>query len=147
MPPIQFIFLGQSFTIFLSLGLITARCRGIIKTQHFHIENPVDCKSPSICLKCSIFLSRYIPALFFPILEEYAPNITIQVDSVGLAQRNNVDSEKDSSAPPRSALATGSITINVPPVSKNSILSFFFLLFCLFHGCVSFFFSFRRRPC
>ena len=58
-------------------------------------------------------------AVFLPIVEEYAPSITIQIDTVGLAPRSNIDSEKDSSAPPRAALATGVIMLKVPPVCSS----------------------------
>jgi hypothetical protein len=51
-----------------------------------------------------------------PIIEDYAPSITIQVDVVGLTERLNVDGEKDGNAPPRPALGTASITLTVPPV-------------------------------
>ncbi len=55
-----------------------------------------------------------------PIIEEYAPNIAIQVDVVGLTERLNVDGQKDGSAPPRPALGTASITLTVPPVPSTS---------------------------
>lgn len=51
-----------------------------------------------------------------PIIEDYAPNIMIQVDIVGLTERLNIDGQKDNTAPPRPALGSASITLTVPPV-------------------------------
>ncbi|KAL6044106.1 Alpha-2-Macroglobulin, variant 2 [Balamuthia mandrillaris] len=81
-------------------ALVTARCRGIVKTFLYKL------KSTSEVVRV-------------PILEEYAPSINIQVDTVGLAKRSNLDNKEEENAPPRPALATATIELIVPPTTRE----------------------------
>ncbi len=54
-----------------------------------------------------------------PIEETYLPNITVQIDMVGAAERTADDGSQVSDAPKRPAYATAQIGLSVPPITKT----------------------------
>ncbi len=75
-------------------GILTLRRGGIVKTERFTI------KDSSITLK-------------IPLQEKYLPNIHVQVDLVGAAERQNDQGETDPKTPKRPAFATGKINLPI----------------------------------
>ena len=81
-------------------GLLTVSRSGMVYTERFQIEDG------TITLEV-------------PIEEKYIPNLNIQVDVVGAAQRLDDQGEPISDAPPRPAYATGQLNLNIPPLQRT----------------------------
>lgn len=84
-------------------GLVTLRRSGIVTSEHFHID------SPSYTLKV-------------PIKGEYTPNINIDVELNGSADRAPDPEAKTSAGKPipkRPAFASGSLNLEVPPSDRK----------------------------
>ncbi|MBN2048639.1 MAG: hypothetical protein JW750_12410 [Anaerolineaceae bacterium] len=81
-------------------GLLTVSRSGILYTERFSMEED------SITLE-------------IPIKEEHIPNLVVQVDLNGTAQRMDDEGNLLEDAPARPAFATGQLTLNVPPLSRQ----------------------------
>ncbi len=81
-------------------GVLTLRRNGIVSTQHFRSEGN------SVTLK-------------IPILDAYLPNITAQVDLVGVSERDPGDLKLKKKLPPQPAYASGSIDLKVSTESRR----------------------------
>ncbi|NLD71386.1 MAG: hypothetical protein GX649_01565, partial [Chloroflexi bacterium] len=81
-------------------GLLTVRRLGLVLTERFTTDEP------SITLEV-------------PIGEDDIPNVTVQVDLVGTAPRQNAEGEPDDDLPARPAYATGSLDLRVPAYSRT----------------------------
>lgn len=82
-------------------GLLTINRSGILSTKEFHMD------SDSTTLEV-------------PILEEHIPNLDIQVDLAGAAARMSDDGITPlSDTPDRPAYASGTLSLNIPPVSRK----------------------------
>lgn len=81
-------------------GLLTVSRSGILYTERFLIDQD------TITLKV-------------PIEGEHIPNLTIQVDVVGQAQRLDDLGEPLDDVPPRPAYALGQLTLNIPPLQRT----------------------------
>jgi uncharacterized protein YfaS (alpha-2-macroglobulin family) len=90
-------------------AVMTLRRSGIVKTEHFHLDGPTH-------------------TLRFPIEEAWLPNIHVQVDLVGAAERAtdaNITSTQQkaggtTSLPTkRPAFASGNISLSIPPLSRT----------------------------
>ncbi|NLD71718.1 MAG: hypothetical protein GX649_03255, partial [Chloroflexi bacterium] len=81
-------------------GLLTVRRLGLVHTERFTMDEP------------SITLG-------VPIDEDDIPNVTVQVDLVGTAPRQNAAGEPDEDLPARPAYATGSLDLRVPAYSRT----------------------------
>jgi len=79
-------------------GVLTLRRNGIVSTQHFKSEGN------SVTLK-------------IPILEAYLPNITAQVDLVGVSERDPGEVKKN--LPPQPAYASGSIDLKISTEARR----------------------------
>ncbi|HSM25868.1 MAG TPA: alpha-2-macroglobulin family protein, partial [Anaerolineaceae bacterium] len=84
-------------------GLLTVSRSGILYTQSFKMDES------SITLE-------------IPIKESQIPNINIQVDLNGVAPRLDDEGEKLENIPPRPAFAMGSLTLEIPPTSRELVL-------------------------
>lgn len=90
-------------------GVMTLRRSGIVKTEHFYIDGPTH-------------------TLRVPIEESWLPNIHVQVDVVGSADRA-VDATATATPQPtvgatalptkRPAFASGNISLSIPPLSRT----------------------------
>src|SRR6185503_4456821 len=87
-------------------AVMTLRRSGIVKTEHFHIDGPTH-------------------TLRFPIEEGWLPNIHVQVDLVGAAERAT-DATITANAQPKDALptkrpafASGNVSLSIPPLSRT----------------------------
>lgn len=86
-------------------GLLTLRRSGIVSSERFTMEGPST-------------------TLRIPIQEGYTPNITVQVDLVGAAERGG-DAAADpgrlpaSALPKRPAYARGELSVTIPPLSRT----------------------------
>lgn len=67
-------------------------------------------------------LSEGSMTLSIPIAEAHIPNLQVQVDAVGAAPRTNDEGEELADLPPRPAFATGQLTLNIPPASRELTL-------------------------
>lgn len=85
-------------------GLLTLSHGRFLDTQSFHLEN-----------------GSY--TLQIPITEDHLPSLTVQVDLVGSAPRTDDNGDPLPDVPPRPAYATGSLTLNVPPYSRELSLA------------------------
>ena len=81
-------------------GLLTVSRNGVLYTERFLIE------AGSVTLK-------------IPIEEEHIPNLNVQVDLVGSAQRTDDQGEPLSGVPDRPAFATGSLNLSIPPMERT----------------------------
>lgn len=86
-------------------GLLTLRRLGIVKSQRFTMD------SPSYTIKV-------------PIDESYLPNLAVQVDLVGEAERVKTDNGATDGnvevlLPKRPAFAVGQLNLSIPPVSRT----------------------------
>jgi hypothetical protein len=81
-------------------GLMTLRRSGIVRAERFRIESPSD-------------------TLKIPILEDYIPNVHLQVDLVGATDRADEGSFKQGVSSKRPAFASGTISLKVPPFSRK----------------------------
>jgi uncharacterized protein YfaS (alpha-2-macroglobulin family) len=84
-------------------ALFTLRRSGILETRRFRLDGPT-------------------ATLKVPILEEYLPNVSAQVDIVGSAPRVNDEGKEVKGAPRRPALASGSVTLAIPPLKRKLAL-------------------------
>ncbi len=81
-------------------GLLTISRSGIISTTRFSIENGST-------------------TLSVPIVEKYIPNLNIQVDLVGSAQRTDDQGQVLKNVPPRPAYASGQLNLSIPPLQRT----------------------------
>jgi uncharacterized protein YfaS (alpha-2-macroglobulin family) len=87
-------------------GVMTLRRSGIVKTEHFHIDGPTY-------------------TLRLPIEESWLPNIHVQVDLVGAADRvtavtgNPAPKARTVVPTKRPAFASGNISLPIPPLSRT----------------------------
>lgn len=81
-------------------GLLTVSRNGILYTRRFQIEEG------------SLTLD-------IPIEEQYIPNLNIQVDLVGAAQRVDDQGEPVKSAPKRPAFASAQLNLSIPPLKRT----------------------------
>ena len=85
-------------------GLMTLQRNGIVATERFTMTEPTY-------------------TLAIPIDESYIPNINVQVDLVGEAPRTDDQGEPREDLPKRPAYASGSLNLNVPPLSRTLALT------------------------
>lgn len=81
-------------------GLAIINRSGILSTQTFHMD------SESYTLE-------------IPILDTYIPNIDIEVELVGVSDREHDESITASDLPKRAAFAGGTLSLNIPPLSRS----------------------------
>ncbi|MFH2009222.1 MAG: alpha-2-macroglobulin family protein [bacterium] len=81
-------------------GLMTVRQAGIAVTRRFHM------KESTTLLKVAI-------------KERHYPSLSVQVDLVGAAARLDKDGEPVAKLPKRPAFASGSLSLNVPPLKRE----------------------------
>ncbi|MCA9917607.1 MAG: hypothetical protein KC445_06610 [Anaerolineales bacterium] len=81
-------------------GLLTLNHNGILSTEPFSLEDGS-------------------ATLRIPITEAHIPNLSVQVDVAGSAPRTDDAGEALPDVPPRPAFATGSLTLSVPPYSRE----------------------------
>lgn len=81
-------------------GLLTVSRSGILYTERFQV---VDGSA----------------TLNVPIEDKYIPNLDIQVDLVGAAQRTSDQGEPLADIPPRPAYATGQMVLKIPPLTRT----------------------------
>lgn len=81
-------------------GVLTLQRNGIIKTERFSMN------SASTVLKV-------------PITEQYLPNLTVQVDLNGAAERIWFEDARDAKLPKRPAFASGEIELNISTASRK----------------------------
>lgn len=81
-------------------GLMTVSRSGILYTERFDAQDGA-------------------ATLEIPIEEAYLPNLNVQVDAVGAAPRLDDKGNPVEGAPPRPAYGTGSLTLNIPPLSRT----------------------------
>ncbi|MGE5224888.1 MAG: alpha-2-macroglobulin family protein [Omnitrophica WOR_2 bacterium] len=84
-------------------GLLTVSRNGILYTERFQI------KEDTVTLKV-------------PIEEKYIPNLNIQVDVNGSAERTDDQGQALKDVPPRPAFATGQLNLEIPPVQRTLAL-------------------------
>ena len=85
-------------------GVLTLRRDGIVSTERFTM------KDSSITLKV-------------PLDEKYLPNITVQVDLVGVESRTNDKGEVDAKLAKRPAFASGNISLPISTASRKLTVS------------------------
>ncbi|MFO7681333.1 MAG: MG2 domain-containing protein, partial [Chloroflexota bacterium] len=81
-------------------GLLTLNHGGVVATQRFALENGS-------------------ATLRIPITEEHLPSLGLQVDVAGSAPRTDDDGNELPGVPPRPAYASGSLTLSIPPYSRE----------------------------
>ncbi len=81
-------------------GLVTLRRGGLVSTERFSMDGPT-------------YTVRV------PIEDSYIPEIQVQVDLVGAAERTDDKGNPISGVPSRPAYAQGSLTLSVPPISRR----------------------------
>jgi alpha-2-macroglobulin len=86
-------------------AVMTLRRSGIVKTEHFHIDGPTY-------------------TLGFPIEDGWLPNVHVQVDLVGAAERATdatitVTSPNGALPTKRPAFASGNVSLSIPPLSRT----------------------------
>jgi hypothetical protein len=89
-----------SSPFFPAQGLMSLRRSGITEVKRFAITGPT-------------------ARIQVPIAEGHVPNVTVQVDVVGSAERLNDDGTPNSDLPRRPAFAKGSLDLSVPPKSRT----------------------------
>ncbi|GAB4148938.1 MAG: alpha-2-macroglobulin [Candidatus Promineifilaceae bacterium] len=86
-------------------GLLTVSRSGILYTESFTVD-----ESGTATLRV-------------PISEAHIPNLNLQVDVVGAAERLDDAGNPLPDLPPRPAYASGSLTLNIPPYSRTLSLT------------------------
>jgi len=81
-------------------GLLTVSRNGTLYTERFQIEDGTATLNVSI-------------------EEKHIPNLNIQVDLVGAAQRTSDQGDPLPDVPPRPAYATGQLVLKIPPLSRT----------------------------
>ena len=81
-------------------GLLTVSRSGILYTERFRIEDGTI-------------------TLDIPIEESHIPNLMIQVDLAGAAQRSDDKGEPLTDVEPRPAFATGQLNLSIPPLKRT----------------------------
>lgn len=81
-------------------GLLTLNHNGILSTEPFTLEDGN-------------------ATLRIPITEAHIPNLSVQIDVAGSAPRTDDAGEALPDVPPRPAFATGSLSLSVPPYSRE----------------------------
>ncbi len=81
-------------------GLLTVSRSGTLYTERFRIENGTS-------------------TLNIPIEDKHIPNLVIQVDLTGSAQRLDDNGDPLAGVPPRPAYATGTLNLSIPPLSRT----------------------------
>lgn len=80
-------------------GLVTLSRNGIVSTERFHMDEPT-----------------YVVRV--PIEEAYLPNINVAVDLTGAAPRTDDEGEPLADVAPRPAYASGTLNLNIPPLTR-----------------------------
>lgn len=86
-------------------GLLTVSRSGILYQEHFSMD-----ASGSAVLRV-------------PIQESHLPNLNLQVDLVGAALRSDASGQAQPDLPSRPAYAVGTLTLNIPPLSRTLSVS------------------------
>ena len=81
-------------------GIVTLRRGGLVSTERFSMDGPT-------------YTVRV------PIEDSYIPEVTVQVDLVGAAERTDDKGNPLTGVPSRPAYAVGSLTLSVPPISRR----------------------------
>jgi uncharacterized protein YfaS (alpha-2-macroglobulin family) len=81
-------------------GLLTLRRQGVFKVERFEIAGPSH-------------------TLSIPIEDAWTPNVTVGVDLVGQAKRTGDRGEADPRLGTRPAVAEGSVSLSIPPLSRR----------------------------
>jgi len=81
-------------------GVMTLRRSGILKSEHFKMDGP------SYTLRV-------------PIEDAYTPNLHVQVDLAGAAQRTDDKGQVDEKLPKRPAFAKGELNLLIPPLTRK----------------------------
>ncbi len=81
-------------------GLVTYQRQGLVKSLRFTAEGPTH-------------------VVEVPIEEAYLPNLLLQVDAVGEAERLDDAGKPATGKPKRPAFATGQVRLDVPPVTRT----------------------------
>jgi len=81
-------------------GVLSVRRSGLVSTERFR-------------------MTEATTVLEVPILEEYVPDVTVQVDLVGSAMRTDDQGEPREDLPRRVAFASGNLTFKVPPLART----------------------------
>ncbi|MFZ1752101.1 MAG: alpha-2-macroglobulin family protein, partial [Caldilineaceae bacterium] len=81
-------------------GLVTLRRGGLVSTERFTMDGPTH-------------------VVKVPIEDSYIPEIRVQVDLVGAAERVDDEGNPLTDVPSRPAYAMGSLTLSVPPISRQ----------------------------
>ena len=81
-------------------GVMTLRRSGIVKTERFKMDGPSH-------------------TLRVPINDLHIPNLYVQVDLVGAAQRTDEEGKPNERLPKRPAFAMGSLNLSVPPLARK----------------------------
>jgi len=82
-------------------GLLTISRNGLVSSQRFRVD-----QSGSVTLR-------------IPIEEQHTPNLNLQVDLVGAAPHNDASGMPQPDLPLRPAYAVGTLTLNIPPLSRT----------------------------
>ncbi|MEM5775536.1 MAG: hypothetical protein AAGU05_11095, partial [Anaerolineaceae bacterium] len=85
-------------------GLLTVARSGILYTERFEVKDGT-------------------ATLQIPIEDAHTPNLNIQVDLAGQAERLGDDGEALEDSPGRPAFASGSLSLSIPPLSRTLSLS------------------------
>ncbi len=81
-------------------GVLTIRRSGLVSEEHFALDGPTR-------------------QFAIPIVEAHIPDVTVQIDLVGSATRNDDDGKPRKDLPRRVAFASGSLTFKVPPLTRT----------------------------
>ena len=81
-------------------GVVTLRRGGLVSSERFTMDGPTY-------------------TLRVPIEDSYIPDVTVQVDLVGAADRTDDKGNPLENVPQRPAYAVGSLTLSVPPISRR----------------------------
>jgi uncharacterized protein YfaS (alpha-2-macroglobulin family) len=81
-------------------GVMTLRRSGILKSEHFKMDGP------SYTLRV-------------PIEDAYTPNLHVQVDLAGAAQRTDDKGQVNEKLPKRPAFAKGELNLSIPPLARK----------------------------
>lgn len=81
-------------------GIVTLRRGGLVSTERFAMDGPTH-------------------VVKIPIEDSYIPEIRVQVDLVGAAERVDDDGNSLTDVPSRPAYAVGSLSLSVPPISRT----------------------------
>ncbi|MDT4953339.1 MAG: alpha-2-macroglobulin [Acidobacteriota bacterium] len=81
-------------------GVVTLRRSGILKSERFHMDGP------SYTLRV-------------PLEDAYTPNLHVQVDLAGAAERTDDKGQVDTKLPKRPAFAKGELNLPIPPLARK----------------------------